>query len=73
MKESREEELATHLHLNPYADDGDIVGVASGRCTGRPAIELRNQHFRVPTRWCNGEGNTSDGDPGKASDDTAES
>lgn len=43
MKESWEEELATHLHLDPYADGGDIVGVASARGTGRPAMELRNQ------------------------------
>ena len=43
MKESWEEEPATHLHLDPYADGGDIVGVASAGGTGRPAMELRNQ------------------------------
>ena len=73
MKESWEEELATHLHLNPYADGGDVVGVASGRGTGRPAIELRNQHFRVSTLWCNGEDNTSGRVIGKRVDGTAES
>lgn len=31
MKESYKEELANHLGLEPYADDGDIVGVASAR------------------------------------------
>lgn len=42
MRESCEEGLATHLDLDPYADDGNSVGVASGRGTGRPAMELRN-------------------------------
>jgi hypothetical protein len=59
MKESCEEGLATHLDLDPYADAGDGVGVASGRGTGRPAIELRNPQYRVPTLLCDGEGNTS--------------
>lgn len=59
MKESDEEGLAAHLDLDPYADAGDSMGVASGRGTDRPAIELRNQQFRVPTLWCNGEGDAS--------------
>jgi hypothetical protein len=60
MKESNEEGLATHLDLEPYAGAGDSPGVASARGTDRPAIELRNQSFRVPTLWCNGEGYMSD-------------
>jgi hypothetical protein len=58
MKESYEKDLASHLGLEPYAGDGNVVGVASVRGTGRPAIELRNQDFRVPTLWCLREGNT---------------
>ena len=60
MKESCEEGLAAHLDLDPYAGAGNGAGVASGRGTDRPAIEFRKQHFRVPTLWCNGEGNMSD-------------
>ena len=58
MKESYEEGLASHLGLEPYADDGNVMGVASVRGTGRPAIELRNLNFRAPTLWCLREGNT---------------
>ena len=60
MKESYEEELAIHFGLDPYAEAGNSLRVASVRGTGRPAIELRNQHFRVPTLWCHEEGNTRD-------------
>ena len=58
MNESCEEGLAAHLDLDPYADAGDGVGVASGGGTGRPAIEFRNLQCRVPTLLCDGEGNT---------------
>ena len=30
MQESYEKDLASHLGLEPYADDGNVVGVASG-------------------------------------------
>ena len=57
MKESYEEDVADHFGLDPYADVGDNVGVASVRGTGRRDIELRNQPFRVQTlsnqRECN--------------------
>jgi len=43
MKESYEEDLANHFGLDPYADAGNSMGVASVRGTGRRAIELRNQ------------------------------
>jgi len=49
MKESYEEDLASHFGLKLYADDGNAMGVASARGTGRPAIELRNLNFRAPT------------------------
>jgi hypothetical protein len=51
MKESYEKDLASHLGLESYAGDGNIPGVASVRGTDRPAIELRNQNFRVLTLW----------------------
>ena len=51
MKESDGEELATHIGPDPHADGGNVVGVASVMGTGRPAMELRNQVFRVSTRW----------------------
>lgn len=57
MKESYDEELAIRIGPEPYADVGNVVGVASAEGTGRPAIELRNPHFRAPTLWCQGEGN----------------
>ena len=73
MKESYEEELAIRLGLDPYADASNSVGVASVRGIGRPAIELRNHHFRVPTLSCHEEGNTLGRVTGKRSSDTAES
>ncbi len=57
MKESYEEGVASHLGLEPYADCGNAMGVASERGTGRPAIELRNHHFRAQTLSRLGEGN----------------
>jgi hypothetical protein len=65
MQESYAEGLANHCGLEPYADDGNAMGVASARGTGRPAIELRHQTFRVPTLWCPREGNTLDHASGK--------
>jgi hypothetical protein len=73
MKESWEEEFATHLHLDPYADDGDIVGVASGRGTGRPAMELRNQPFSCADLVSQGGRQHVRPRPGERSDGTAES
>jgi hypothetical protein len=73
MKESYEEDLADHFGLNPYAGFGDKPGVASVRGTGRPATELRNPKFRVPTLCCQGEGNTLRRATGERSSDTAES
>jgi hypothetical protein len=43
MKESYGEDLASHSGLVSYAEHGNVLGVASARGTGRPAIELRNQ------------------------------
>jgi hypothetical protein len=49
MKESYEQGLAGPLGPEPYADNGNVVGVAWARGTCRPGIELRNHHSRVPT------------------------
>ncbi len=57
MKESYGKGLADRPGPESYADDGNIVGVALARGTRRPAMELRNPHFRVPTSSCQGEGN----------------
>ena len=38
MKESHGEELAIHIGLDPCADDGNVVGVASVRGTDRLGI-----------------------------------
>ncbi len=57
MKESYGKGLADRSGPESYADDGNIVGVALARGTRRPAMELRNPHFRVPTSSCQGEGN----------------
>ena len=73
MKESYEEDLASHFGLEPYADGGNDVGVASARGTSRPAIELRNQFSRAPTLCCLWEGYIDDGVNGKPSPGTAES
>ncbi len=59
MRESYAEDRASHRDLELYAEAGNSLGVASGRGTDRPAIELRKQHFRAPTLWCKGEGHTS--------------
>ena len=58
MKESCGEGFASRSDLKSYAESGDRLGVASMRGTGRPAMELRNHLFRVPTLWWQGEGNT---------------
>ena len=62
MKESHGEDPASHPGLEPYADCGNAVGVASARGTGRPANELRDHPFRVPTLCCLREGYTIYGD-----------
>jgi len=46
MKESYEK--SQPLGAEPYADEGNLLGVAWARGTRRPAIELRNPPFRVP-------------------------
>jgi hypothetical protein len=73
MKESYREDLASHSGLEPYAGDGNVAGVASARGKRRPAIELRNHHFRVPILFREGEGNNGRAANGEALSDTAES
>lgn len=74
MKESYEEVLASRLGLESYADDGNIVGVAStyGVHAGQPLSSEINTS-RVPTQSDDGEGNTRCGVIGKPHRDTAES
>jgi hypothetical protein len=52
MKESYDEELAIHIGLDPYADDGNVVGVASARGTGRLVI-LSSEILIFVCRPCN--------------------
>lgn len=73
MKESYSEVLARHAGPKPYADDGNVVGVAWATGKHRPSIELRNQSFRVPTLFRQGEGNIASCATGKCEVDTAES
>lgn len=47
MKESYGEVLARHTGPELYADDGDIVGVATAGVRLGPANELRNMHLLV--------------------------
>ena len=49
MQEPYEKGLARRLGPESYADNGNIMGVALTRGTRRPAIELRNHQFCVPT------------------------
>lgn len=73
MKESDREDLASNSGLEPYADGGDIVGVASGRGdTGQPlSSEI---HPFVCRSWTDKEKATSSAPlDGKAQADTAES
>ncbi len=73
MKESYGKGLADRPGPESYADDGNIVGVALARGTRRPAIELRNPHFRVPTLSCQGEGNMGSRATGERLNNAAES
>ncbi len=61
------------LGPDPYAEGGNSLGVAWARGTRRPATELRNPHFRVPTLSCHGEGNIVHAAIGEAWKDAAES
>src|SRR5690242_21413874 len=58
MKEVVRVRSSQPLGPEPYAGSGDTPGVAWGKGTCRPAIELRNHPFRVPTLSNCGEGNT---------------
>lgn len=77
MKESYGEDLANYTGLNPYAEGGNILGVASVRGTSRPAhpegTRLRNHDFRASTLWCQREGHISVRVKGEHTLGTAES
>lgn len=58
MKESHSEILARYAGPESYADDGNIVGVATTGVHAGPEIELRYQAIsRVPTQLSLLEGN----------------
>ena len=50
MKESHKEELANHFGLEPYADDGNIVGVASARGNVGQLLSSEITHFACRSR-----------------------
>ena len=58
MKESYEEGVASHLGLEPYADDGNVMGVASARGTGRLGI-LSSEILTFVCRPCPVMGKTT--------------
>ena len=74
MKVSYEERLAIDFGLRRRCGEGNdpVLSVRSGG-TRRPAIELRNPHFRVPILSRQGEGNIDRAAIGKARPDAAES
>lgn len=59
MQESDEDGVAAHFDVDPRAESGDSLGVASGTGTARPAIKLRSRDIRVPRLLCSEEGHTS--------------
>ena len=74
MQESYEEDLANHFGLNPYADGGNDVGVASGRGTGRLRL-LSSEILTFVCRSCSDKEKATSSLPlvGEAVADTAES
>lgn len=74
MKVSYVESLASCYGLHRRCERGNAI-VLSVRQGGerRPAIELRNLNFRVPTWSLYGEGNIGPLDNGESGLDTAES
>lgn len=74
MKVSYVESLASSYGLHRRCESGNAI-VLSVRQGGkrRPAIELRNQNFHVPTWSLYGEGNTGPFTIGESEPDMAES
>ncbi len=58
MKESDEKDLASHLGLDPYADHGNVVGVASARGTDRPSYRAPKSELPCADTVVSVEGNT---------------
>lgn len=73
MKEPHEKGVANRLGPESGVGDREVSGEAKDRGTRRPAMELRNHHFGVPTRSCQGEGYTDGGGEREPSSDAAES
>jgi hypothetical protein len=49
MKESTKEDLANHFSLEWYADDGDVVGVATTEGYAGKLLSSVPHPYRVPT------------------------
>ncbi len=45
MKESYREDIASHSGLGPYADDGNVVGVASARGNAGQLLKNKTPNF----------------------------
>ena len=73
MKESCREGIANHPDPESCVDGPQGRGEALDRGTGRPNIELRNQHFGAPTLFREGEGNTVGNDRGELPEGPAQS
>jgi hypothetical protein len=73
MQESYGKGPASHPDPESCAGGRDAAGEAFDRGTRRPAIELRNLPFGVPTPLCEAEGHTADGTIGEPSEDPAQS
>ena len=73
MRESYREDLASYSGLEPYADDGDVVGVASAR--GNAGQPLSSEIITFACRSCSGREKATPSMPirGKAATDAAES
>ena len=62
MKEPYIKGVANHYAPESCADSREVIREAVDRGTCRPAIELRNHLFGVPTLYYDGEGNIGDND-----------
>lgn len=57
MKESYKEDLANHFGLELYADDGNVVGVATTEVYAGKLTSSEITLTGVPTLWMGWEGN----------------
>jgi len=73
MKEPYGEGRADHSVPESCADGSRDLQRSVDRGTRRPAIELRNQRFRVPTLLSEAEGNIEQGGPSESFSNPAQS